>query len=86
MFQIVPPKEWVPRRNGFKVEDIGDMVIKNPICQVGVVLGELVQTSLIEVTNKQAIALLIGDVIVDKLFMVNTSRTNATEAVTLLVF
>ncbi|KAF0306787.1 putative lysine-specific demethylase 4B [Amphibalanus amphitrite] len=32
--KIIPPKEWVPRRNGFKVEDIGDMVIKNPICQV----------------------------------------------------
>lgn len=32
--KIIPPKEWVPRKNGFKLEDVADMVIKTPICQV----------------------------------------------------
>ncbi|XP_037070415.1 LOW QUALITY PROTEIN: probable lysine-specific demethylase 4B, partial [Pollicipes pollicipes] len=32
--KIIPPKEWIPRKGGFDMNDIGDMVINDPICQV----------------------------------------------------
>ncbi|XP_043244592.1 nascent polypeptide-associated complex subunit alpha, muscle-specific form-like [Amphibalanus amphitrite] len=32
--KIIPPKEWVPRKAGFKMEDVGEMAIKHPIAQV----------------------------------------------------
>ena len=31
--QIIPPKEWVPRKAGYNVEDI-NVTIPAPICQV----------------------------------------------------
>lgn len=33
LFQIIPPKEWVPRAKGYDLNDI-DIKIPAPICQV----------------------------------------------------
>ncbi|XP_037087573.1 uncharacterized protein LOC119108101 [Pollicipes pollicipes] len=32
--KIIPPKDWVPRKGGLDINEIGNIVIKNPICQV----------------------------------------------------
>ena len=32
--KIIPPKEWVPRKQGYKIEDLYDMKIPDPICQM----------------------------------------------------
>ena len=32
--KIIPPKEWVPRKKGYKMEDIEQMKIPDPICQM----------------------------------------------------
>ena len=31
--KIIPPKEWVPRKNGYDMEEIMKMKIPDPICQ-----------------------------------------------------
>lgn len=33
ILQIVPPKEWIPRRGGFSNEEIGSYFIPDPIQQ-----------------------------------------------------
>ena len=32
--KIIPPKEWVPRKKGYKMEDLEHMKIPDPICQM----------------------------------------------------
>ena len=32
--KIIPPKEWVPRKKGYKIEDMYDMRIPDPIRQI----------------------------------------------------
>lgn len=33
LVKIIPPKEWIPRRSGYDIENI-NMTIPAPICQV----------------------------------------------------
>ncbi len=32
--QIIPPKEWVPRKSGYDLDDLKHIRIPDPICQV----------------------------------------------------